>query len=63
MISIHLKDSLFVHCSFQVLSEFNARRGDGKVYTKEKLLAKFTRKVNRNKRLKVHKDIVTLVTE
>jgi hypothetical protein len=45
----------------KVLSEFNARRGDGKVYTEEKLLAKFTRKVNRNKKLKIHKDIVKLV--
>jgi len=44
-----------------VLSEFNARLGDGKVYTKEKLLATFTRKVNKCARLKVHKDIVTLL--
>jgi len=46
--------------SFQVLGEFNARRGDGKVYTKEKLLAKFTRKVNKCARVKLHKDIVSL---
>jgi len=43
------------------MSEFNARRGDGKVYTKEKLLGKFARKVNRCARLKVHKDVVTLI--
>ena len=46
---------------YQVLSEFNARSGDGKVYTEEKLLAKFTRKVHKNSRLKVHKEIVKLV--
>jgi len=45
----------------QVLSEFNARGGDGKVYTEEKLLAKFMRKASKNKRLKIKKDVVHLV--
>jgi len=47
--------------SLQVLAEFNARHGDGKVYTKEKLVAKFMHKVNRCAQLKVHKDVVSLV--
>lgn len=45
----------------KVLSEFNARHGDGKVYTKEKLLAKFTHKIHNCSRLKVLKEHVKLV--
>lgn len=45
----------------KVLREFTAQLRDGKVYTKEKLVAKFTRKLNRCAQLKVHENIVTLL--
>lgn len=46
----------------KVLGEFHARGGDGKHYSEEQLLAKFTKKINKNPRLKVHKDTVKLVS-
>lgn len=45
----------------KVLREFTARPRDGKMYTQEKLVAKFTRKLNRCAQLKVHENVVTLL--
>lgn len=45
----------------KVLRAFRAQVGDGKVYTKEKLISKFTRKLNRCAQLKVHENTVTLL--
>lgn len=45
----------------KVLRKFNVQLGDGKVYTKEKLVAKFTHKLNRCAGLKVHENVVTLL--
>jgi len=45
----------------KVLAEFNARGGDGKIYSEEKLLSKFTKKVNNSKKFKLTKDLVKLV--
>ena len=47
---------------FQVLAEYNARGGDSKTKSEEKLWAKFEKKINKNPRLKVHKERVKLVS-
>lgn len=46
----------------KVLAEYHARGGDGKSYTEEKLMAKFTKKINNNPRLKVLKENVKLMS-
>jgi len=53
--------SLICELLLQVLREFTARPRDGKMYTQEKLVAKFTRKLNRCAQLKVHENVVTLL--
>ena len=45
----------------QVLAEYHACGGDGKTKTEAKLLARFTKKINKNPRLKVLKEKVKLV--
>lgn len=44
----------------KVLSEFHSRGGDPSITSEEKLFAKFNKKVTKNPKLKIHKDMVKL---